>query len=275
MSTSATARLDHEPAAPRKRRSRPERTPEVTAESLEVVVESVKDPVESGLRLAILGVIIIGLAGLAYFLFTGVIDPPAPRTALEAQLVAVREATTENPTSGKVWADYVTALVAVGDYSTAENEYENATGLLQGDQLLLVQIAGVDMLLAEEKYEDAFALAEDTVALEAVERDKIVKKELEAGVHADPKLYGPEIATDAYLGHARAAAALEKWDTVVASLTTALEYTPRAADLLFLRGEAYTELGDTEKATADFTEALRFDPEFEAARTALAEMGEE
>ena len=273
--TAATARLESGPAVPQTRAPRTRSTSDAPAESVEVIVETVKDPVESALQFAILGVIIAGLVGLAYLLFTGVINPPAPRTALEAQLITVREAAKANPASGEVWADYVTALVAVGDLRSAESEYTTAAGVLEGDQLLLLQIAGIDLYLAQEDYEKAFELAEDTVALEAAEREKVVRQQMEAGVHADPKLYGPDIATDTYLGHARAAAALGKWDVVVASLTTALEYTPRAADLYFLRGEAYTELGETDKAIADFNEALRFDPEFEAAKTALSEAGEQ
>jgi tetratricopeptide (TPR) repeat protein len=65
------------------------------------------------------------------------------------------------------------------------------------------------------------------------------------------------------------------WDTAVTSITTALEYTPRAADLYYLRGDAYTRLGETDKAIADFNEALRFNPEFEAARAALEKVGEQ
>ncbi len=244
------------------------------ASSAEVLVERVKDPVETALQYAILGVVVVALLGVAYLLYAGVFNPPAPRTALEAQLVAVREATKINPASGKVWADYVTALVAVGDLSEAERQYDAAAQVLEGDQLLLLQISGVDMLLSEEKYDEAFELAESTVALEKAEREKVVREQMAAGITADPKLYGPEIATDAYLGHARAAAALEKWDVTVASLTTALEYSPRAADLFYLRGQAYLELGDTEKAKADFEQTLRFDPEFQAARTALETAGE-
>lgn len=257
-----------------KRPSRSGNVPEAPAASVEVILETVKDPVETALQYAILGVIILGLVGLAYFLFAGVIDPPAPRTALEAQLVAVREATKTNPTSGEVWADYVTALVAVGDFGTARVEYERASKSLEGDQLLLLQVAGVEMLLAQEKYEDAFELAESTVALEAAEREKLLREQAEAGIRADPTLYGPEIATDVHLGHARSAALLEKWDTAIASLTKALEYSPRAADLYFLRGQAYQATGDSAHAAADFAEAVRFDPEFAVAREALEGLGE-
>jgi len=234
-----------------------------------------RDPVAHTLVLAILGVIVIALLGLAYVLVSGVVNPTTPRTALEAQLAAVREATIANPASGKVWADYITALVAVEDYGEAERVLDQSMEVLQGDNLLLVEISGVEMLLAQEKYDDAFELAEATVALEKEQRDKALREAMERGIRADPKLYAPDIATDTYLNHARAAAGLDKWETVVASLTTALEYTPRAADLLYLRGDAYLHLDKTDDAVADFNSALQYDPEFEAARSALEKVGEQ
>lgn len=244
-------------------------------EAVEVTLEPVKDPVESALQYAILGVIIIALVGVAYALLAGVINPPAPRTALEAQLVAVQEATKTNPSSGEVWADYVTALTAVGNYGDAQREFARARKLLEGEQLLLLQIAGVDMYLAQEDYDEAYKLAEENITLESTLREAAIKKAQEAGFNVNPKLYGPEIATDVHLGFAKAAAAKKEWEKVVASLTTALEYTPRASDVFYLRGDAYMELGDTEKARADFETALRFNPEFEAARAALEEAGEQ
>lgn len=234
-----------------------------------------RDPVAHALILAILGVIVVALLGLGYVLVTGVIDPSTPRTALEAQLAAVREATIAQPSSGEVWADYITALVAVEDYGEAKRVLDQSMEVLQGDDLLLVEISGVEMLLAQEKYDDAFELAETTVALEKEERERAVREAAEQGIKADPKLFAPEIATDTYLNHARAAAGLGKWEIVVASLTTALEYTPRAADLLYLRGDAYLHLDRTDDAVADFKATLQYDPEFEAARSALEKVGEQ
>ncbi|MHB8740461.1 MAG: hypothetical protein ACYC62_04745, partial [Coriobacteriia bacterium] len=155
-----------------------------------------RDPVAHALLLAILGVIVVALFGLAYLLLAGVVNPQTPRTALEAQLAAVREATITNPSSGEVWADYVTALVAVEDYGEAGRVLDESMSALEGDGLLLVQISGVELLLAEEKYDDALELAEAAVVLEKEQRDKAMRDAMERGIHADPKLYAPDIATD-------------------------------------------------------------------------------
>jgi tetratricopeptide (TPR) repeat protein len=241
---------------------------------VEVHVDRRRDPLEQLLLLAILGVIVLALIGAVYLLVTRVVNPPAPRTALEAQLVAVREATITNPYSGEVWADYITALIAVEDYREAGSVLDEAMAVLEGDALLLVEISGVDLFLAQERYEDAFELAEKAVVLVEELRDEVIRDAMARGIHADPKLYGPDITTDVYLNHARAAAGLEKWAVVVESLSTAIEYTPRAADLFYLRGDAYTHLDQIDKAIADFNSALMFDPEFDAARAALEKVGE-
>lgn len=248
--------------------------PERTIEVVEEIEELPPDRVVQGLQVAIALVIITGLAGLAYLLIGGIIDPPAPRTALEAQLIAVRQAAETNPESGEVWADYVTALTAVGRMTEAHRQLENGRKLLAGDQLLLLNIQGVNLLNAEERYEEALALADENVKLEAEERAKLIKKETEKGVFVDPKLYGPEIVTEMHLSRATAAAGLQQWETAIESLSVALEYSPRAADLYFLRGDARMRSNDTEGAIADFKQSLRFDPEFEAARVALEKAGE-
>ncbi len=247
---------------------------EQDVEIVEYLEEPVRDPVVGWLQFSIAFVIVLALTGLAYLLVGGVITPSAPRTALEAQLVAVRQAVQAQPESGEAWADYVTALVAVDNHSEAHRQLEAGRQILSGQQLLLLNISGVDLLLSEDKYEEAFELAEDNVSLQAAERERAIKDEVAKGVFIDEKLLGPEIATDTYLTHAKAAAGLEKWETVVESLSKALEYSPRAADLFFLRGDAYERLGRSEEAVADYQAALRFDPEFEAARVALEKVGE-
>ena len=85
--TTAAARLESGPAVPEMRTPR---TSDAPAEQVEVIVETVKDPVESALQFAILGVIIVGLVGLAYLLFTGVVNPPAPRLTISASRARLR-----------------------------------------------------------------------------------------------------------------------------------------------------------------------------------------
>jgi len=248
---------------------------ETSNEHIEVTVEPEQDPVVRWLQIGILLVVITALVGAVYLLLVGVINPRAPRTALEAQLVTVREATRLYPDSGKVWGDYVTALMGVGDYTEATRVFEDAQSVLQGEDLLVLQAAGVDLLIAKGEYEEALELAEENIELQAQERERAVRAGMERGIQVDPTLYGAEVSTDVFLGHARAAAGLGEWDLVVESLTSALEFSPRAADLFYMRGDAYSRLGDTEAAAADFKEALRFNPDFPAARDALEKVGDQ
>ncbi len=242
----------------------------------EVVVQREADPLSSALRFAIFFVIAVALTGVLYLVVTNVLDPVAPRTAAEAQLVAVRNAVKANPNSGGVWADYIRALTGVQQYDQAEKELENARRVLNktDEQRLLAEIAGQELLLAQQKYPEAYKAGTAAIALENKVRETVVKEAAAKGLMIDPKLFGPEITTDVYLFHARAAGALEKWDEAIESLDMAIKYTPRAADLYFLRGDAYLRSGDKKNAAKDFKAALKFDPQYTAAQVGLEKAGE-
>ena len=204
------------------------------------------------------------------------LDPSAPRTAAEAQLVVVRNAVKTNPNSGANWADFIRALTGVKQYDQAEKELENARRVLKksDEQRLLIEIAGQELLLAQQKYQEAYIAGNTAIALEKKVRETVVKEAAAKGLRIDPKLLGPEITTGVYLFHARAAGALEKWDEAIDSLDVAITYTPRAANLYFLRGDAYLRSGDKKNATKDFKAALKFDPQYTAAQVGLEKAGE-
>lgn len=239
----------------------------------EVVPETKRDPVAVALLFAIFFVIVVALTGILYLLLNGSINAEAPRTAIEAQLSAVESAVAENPGSGKVWADYIAALSAAGQYGTAQEKVESARKVLKGEDLLLVNIEATDLLLSQKKYKEAFKLAEKNLKDEETERARVIKEKADEGIRVDPKMYGPEIAIKNRLAHARAAGALKKWDVVIKTLTVALEYDPMASDIYYLRGDAYMRSGDKTKAVADFQTCLKYDPEFEAASAALKKAG--
>lgn len=241
----------------------------------EVVVERQRDPLSTFLAFSIFFVISVALTGVLYLLVTNVLDPVAPRTAAEAQLIAVENAVKTQPASGQAWGDYVRALVAVGDYDRADEVLQQARKTLASndEQRLFVEIAGVQMLLDRGKYDEAYAAANKTRALEKSVRAAAVKQAKESGIRINPALIGADTSTEVYLLHARAAGALKKWDEAIESLDQALIYTPRAADLLYLRGDAHLKKGDKAKAAADFALALKYNPELTAAREGLKKAG--
>lgn len=238
-------------------------------------LDSGPDRVVQILKVVIFSVIILTLTGALYFLLAGVINPPAPRTALEAQLVVVKEAVRLSPQSGEAWADYIRTLAGMKMYRDANRQAELAhKSVTRGDQVVLVDIATVDLYLAQERYQDAYDLIGKVEKEEKVEREKVFKSMASKGVKVDPLLVAPEIAIDIRLAKARAAAKLKKWDEAIKALNEALKYDPQAADMLYLRGEAKLAKGDTAGAKKDFTAALRLSPDYVPAQKALEKVGE-
>lgn len=241
----------------------------------EALLETGPDRVTQVLKVAIFAVVILTLTGALYFLLAGVINPPAPRTALEAQLVVVREAVRLAPQSGEAWGDYIRTLTGLKLFREANKQSEEAHRMVtRGDQVVLIDLATFDLYMTQERYEDAYKLAVKLEKDEKVERDKVMKSMARKGVKVDPLLVAPEIAIDIRLAKARSSAKMKKWDEAIKALDEALTYDPQAADLLYLRGEAKRENGDAAAAKKDFEAALRLSPDYTPAKEALEKVGE-
>jgi tetratricopeptide (TPR) repeat protein len=73
------------------------------------------------------------------------------------------------------------------------------------------------------------------------------------------------IATIGTGGKALSSAQRGAFDRAIADYTQALRLDPDNADAYLERGDAYANIGDPDKAIADYTAALRIDPNFAAA----------
>ncbi len=232
------------------------------------------DPVARFMKFAIGAVIVVALTAVLYFVIAVVLSPSAPRTALEAQLVTIQEAVRQTPQSGLAWADYVRTLTGLGDYAGAHTQLDNARSILKGDELVYVDIAGVDLLLTEKKYPEAYKAAQKLSKDSDTQREKAIEAVADKGVTMNPKLVAPDLAIQVRITRARAAANVKQWDDAIAALTSALEFDANAADVLYLRGEAYFAKGDKANAVTDFKKALKFAPDYEPAKKALEKAGE-
>jgi tetratricopeptide (TPR) repeat protein len=77
--------------------------------------------------------------------------------------------------------------------------------------------------------------------------------------------YGPPENAGAFLDRGISFALNKDYDTALADFTDALRLDPNLAAAYTNRGAAYADKGDIEKALADFTDALRLDPDNAAA----------
>ncbi len=232
------------------------------------------DPVVRVLSISIFFVLVCALTGVLYFLLTGVINPPAPRTALETQAVLLGDAVQKNPLSGQAWSDAIKTQTTLGDYAQAQRLVDQGRKAVKGDQRIYVDIAAVDLLLVQKKYKEADKLADAVVQQDKDNREAAKKLLVSKGVQAPPDNMASELGVQSRLAKARAAAGLKDWDVAAKNITEALAFSPDSADLLSMRGDAYRNLGKKAEAKKDFEAALRLAPDYAPARVSLEKLGE-
>lgn len=234
-----------------------------------VEVAPAPDPVANWLKFGILFLAVTALTAVLYALLVGVINPSSPRTAVEARLVVLRNAATSIPESGKARRDYIDALIISGDMAEAKAQHAKAKKeIKQTFEIAHVDLAELDILFAEKKYNDVVKKSATMVKAEQKRRDDFYKERKKtkniAGIEVPVE---PMVQMLTY--QARANGALEKWPEVIKSLTAALKLDPLAADLLVLRADAYRRTGQPDKAKKDFEAALEYIPDFAPALAGL------
>mgnify|MGYP007030148331 CR=1 FL=1 len=116
----------------------------------EVVVERQRDPLSTFLAFSIFFVISVALTGVLYLLVTNVLDPAAPRTAAEAQLIAV-----ENAVKTQVWiaiSAYVLVAIVKKRLAVDASLYTilQVLSLTLFEKTTLIQLLNTESLMPEE-----------------------------------------------------------------------------------------------------------------------------
>jgi tetratricopeptide (TPR) repeat protein len=223
---------------------------------------------------AILLIIVSAMSAFVYLYLTGVIDPPAPRTAIEARLEVIETYIQESPKNGKVWADYVLAHSTLSRYADAESAWQEARKELAElpDELIQAELAWAQSLVLQARPEEAIEQADYVIEMDPKAVEALGKKN---PMMAEMNLVETGILGPAWVVKGNAAVALGEWQDAVDAYTVALEHDPRAADLMTLRAAAYYELGEHDLARADAREALKFLPDDPRAKTVLDLLGDE
>ena len=223
----------------------------------------------------LLGLVIVSaLSGFLYLYLTGFLNPPAPRTAIEARIDVIENYLQQSPKNGQVWADYILAQSSLSRYADAERVWREAQVELAElpDELIQADLAWAQSLIFQSRPDEAIEQAEHVIASDPAAIEALGRKNptmAEAGLVVTGML-GP-----AWVVMASGHAALGEWADAVEAYSNAIEYDPRAADLLTLRAAAYYELGEYDLARADAEAALRFLPDDRRAQAILEQLGDE
>jgi len=228
-------------------------------------------------RLAWTGAIVFVafLATVASALAFGVINPPAPRTAVEQDLAIAETKIDAGSTAAVDWFDYISALIASGQYSKAGRMIDAATEAGYEDpakQYLLVAKVRLDLLRGD--YE--LALADSELAMQALEAQLKIELERYEQTKQPTTMIADGLGENyeiLRLNRAEAYEELGRLDEAIAAVDGYLAENTRAADIIVWRGDLKAELGDTAGAMNDYREASTYLPGDEGLATKLEGLG--
>jgi tetratricopeptide (TPR) repeat protein len=226
--------------------------------------------VNSLLLYAVLAAVILVLVALAWLVYGVMVRPVAPRTSVERAVLEMELTVKAQPKNGRAWGDYISALINAGQYLKAEQAISDGLRLATDKAPVLVRQAQI--LHIQGRDDRALEVAGSAIKTANATRDKalqdIRKKGVTAPTDASPDVFEAELVRGDIL------AARGELKAAVEAYTGALLEKPRMSDVLAMRGAVYAKLGDKAAARADFTEALRYDPENADARRGLAGLGD-
>jgi tetratricopeptide (TPR) repeat protein len=236
---------------------------------------------ERRIRLVLIGIaacVVLMLTVVLYGLLSGVINPPAPRTASEYALARAKEMMVKEPKNGQYWGDYIDLLVARGSLSEAQQAVAQARKAVGADDTgLIVNNSELRLLIARKQYQKAFDLSTKYMKADEDQRNKRNSELAARGIKAPDSLNAARQDLTVELMSLRAIAAVEikNYDDGIRALTIALRADPEAADVAAFRGKVLMLKGDKQSlefAKSDFERALKFIPDYQPALDALKEL---
>lgn len=214
------------------------------------------------LKIAITVVVVVILTGILYALASGFGKQRAPRTAAERQLQFAESTLETNKRDAQAWTDYINALNLAGRYSEAARAYEDAIrSVPESEPVAYVKVAYARVLLAQKNTDEGLEQAQAALKTAEADRKRLQKKLVDEGVKTVSASYqqtglGPVVEAQVLI--ASIYREQGRWQDVIEMSSKTLKVDPIASDVLLVRGRAYVETGDIDKARADFEQALKF-----------------
>jgi tetratricopeptide (TPR) repeat protein len=228
------------------------------------------DPVARRIISIALGLIILWLAGVVSALLFGMMDPTAPRTSTERALKVYESVVESGEANPTVYAAYIRALTEAGQYTRAQ-QLINAS--VDADESTRAQILVEQARLhnARNRHESAIETVDEALAQFEADWARIEAAAKERNVPVTEQR--PIEHRQALILKAAAFDGLKQPDKALEIYSDYLEIWPADADVRTLRGDIYAEQGDNDQAEADYREALRYIPDYEAALEGLDTIG--
>lgn len=222
--------------------------------------------------------VIVLLSAVLSALYFGLIGgDPAPRTALQRELMAWESVTGSLDTAATAdqWQSFVLTLISDSQYQRAQGVIAQVDAQPKIDQTRGANMLYCEAVLQSARGRDEEALKTFTQVMEltrtAYEKE-IARKDDDGpnwakavGLH-DNHYYSA-------LERAKILRRQEKWKEALELLDVYLDDRPQEAGVFVDRAYLKVQLGDIVGAESDYREALRFVPEFPEALKGLQEIG--
>jgi tetratricopeptide (TPR) repeat protein len=217
------------------------------------------------------------LATIVSALFFGVLNPPAPRTALERELSVARARveSTDTTATGQDWYDYSVALIAAKQYSKAERIIKQGTdGGFEDPTKQYFALAQTRLDIAQKDYEAALTHSKE--GMTGLEKRYQEEQERFKATQQASDFYALGLTgnyDEFRLLRAEAFESLKRYDEAIAELDGYLTNQARAADILVWRGDLKVKAGDKQGAVADYENASMYMPGDTALAKKLEDLG--
>ncbi len=234
----------------------------------EEVTTASSDPMLKAMGIGILAIVVLILTVLLYGLIAGVINPAAPRTAVEFALERAETAIKNPKADGRDWADAIALLYSSGKKQEAYDTVEKGRVALKGNnEAVYIDEAYVQLLINDNKNKEAAKAAEKAFATQMKIREKIAKDSASKGLSVPPQLKRDQnlLTIDLLVLWATAEANLKHYPKANEILAQAIVLDTTASDVITMRGDIFLKQKMYGEAKKHYVEALKYLPDYQPA----------
>jgi len=231
-----------------------------------------RDPAVRTMTYIAVGLVAVFVATVVGALVTGVIASTGPRTRAEKEVAVSGAAVLQGSKDPAVWGDYISALIASGQYSRANEVLVQGKASVDDSKTAEFTLGEARLASAQGDFKQAIKLADAAMKrLETVHKAELGSGGLRAKSAAISGLHANYYA--ATLVKAYAYRDMSSWADAIKQFDVYITHDPGAADILVDRANAKVKAGDEAGAEQDFRSALKYVPDDTEALAGLKSIG--
>ena len=226
------------------------------------------DPLSSWLLRIALALIIVVLATTAAMVIFFMTVEKAPRTAVERDIAAAEIAVRARPSDASAWQTLGYAFARAQRYDDALAVVRKGRSATKEQFLLLPE---AEVLRTAGRFKESVGVYDEALVVLSKEESEAVAARKKQGI----AMSAPNASlVSAYYGRGLALKALGDTRGAIKDVSAALSLDPGQATMRVTLGDLYAASGDTARAKAAYTEALRYVPDYEEAKLGLRRIEE-